>query len=225
MSETIGKIEKPPVEDYRSGKKILFVPLLFSSREMPSDYVEKCERYWEQVDAQVTNLETSLGPVIKVFHELVAESGESGLKTLEDLKINSYGLIKSRIQKGAKLEATEDNDVLTELMDWSRCLSLGLQNKKVFSAIYASYTEANKSRYEAISKKIAESLKENENCVVIMGENHRVQFPADARIFYIAPPALDEVKRWLRDYEAKTQEGQKAKESPAKDNAESPQAT
>jgi hypothetical protein len=205
MAEELGKIEKPAAENYRVGKKIFFVPLIFSGHETPAEYVEKCRRYWEQVETQIANLEAGLGPVNKIFHELVADSGETGLKALEQLKINSYELVSRRLQKGALLETTEDNDVLTELMDWSRCLSLGLQNQKVFSTVYAAYTEANKKRYEAISKKIADSLKDNENCIVILGENHRVQFPAGAQIFYVAPPALDEAKRWLRDYEAQAQ--------------------
>jgi hypothetical protein len=214
MGEELGKIEKPAAADYRNGKKIFFVPLIFSSQELSPEYVEKCVRYWEQVDSQITNLEISLGQVNKIFHELVVDAGEPGLKALEQLKINSFGLISGRMKKGAHLEATEDNDILTELMDWSRCLSIGLQNQKVFSTIYASYTEANKNRYEAISKKIADSLKDNETCIVIMGENHRVQFPNDAQLFYVAPPALDEVKRWLRDNEAKAQtEEQTAKDS------------
>jgi hypothetical protein len=220
MVEELGKIEKPAAEDYRSGKKIFFVPLVFSSQELPADYIEKCGRYWEQVDAQISNLEAGIGPARHIFHELVADSGDAGLKTLEQLKINSYQLISGRMQKGAILETTEDKDVLTELTDWSRCLSLGLQNQKVFSTIYASYTEANKKRYEAISKKISDSLKDNEACIVILGENHRVQFTPDARVFYIAPPILDEIKRWIRDYEEKCQSAQQTEQQPA----EEPQA-
>src|SRR5450759_5080600 len=176
MAQELGKIEKPVAEEYRAGKKIFFVPLIFSSHELPGEYTEKCGRYWEQADAQIANLEASLGPVKKIFHELVADNGETGLKSLEQLKIMSYKLVAGRMQKGASLELTEDNDILTELMDWSRCLSLGLRNQSVFSTVYASYTEANKKRYESISKKIADGIKENEVCIVILAENHRVQF-------------------------------------------------
>jgi hypothetical protein len=218
MAEELGKIEKPAAENYRAGKKIYFVPLIFSRQELPVEYIGKCNHYWEQVEAQIANLENSLGPVNKIFHELVADGGETGVKALQQLNINSYGLVSSRMQKGALLEITEDNEVLTELMDWSRCLSLGLQNQKVFSTIYASYTEANKKRYEAISRKIADSLKENEASIVILGENHRVQFPTDAQVFYVAPPVLDELKRWLREYEAKAP----TKEQTAEDSEESP---
>jgi guanylate kinase len=34
-----------------------------------------------------------------------------------------------------------------------------------------------------------------------MRENHQLQFPTDIQIIYVAPPALDEIKRWLREQE------------------------
>lgn len=199
----LGKIEKPAAEEFRAGKNIFFIPLIFNSHDLPGEYNDICKLYWKQVDEQISKLESSLSPVKKIFHELVTDGGEAGLDNLEKLKIMSHDLVSGKMQKGASLESTEDNESLTELMDWSRCLSLGLQNQKVFSTIYAAYTEANKKRYESISKLLADGIKEKESCIVIMGENHRAQFPSDAQVFYVAPPALDEVKRWLRDYEEK----------------------
>jgi len=37
--------------------------------------------------------------------------------------------------------------------------------------------------------------------LLIMQENHGVTIPPDVQLFYVAPPALDEIKRWLRDQE------------------------
>jgi len=93
-------------------------------------------------------------------------------------------------------------------MDWSRCLSLGLQSQEVFSKIYESYNEVHTRRNDFVSRKIQDTLQENESAMLIMAEGHHVQFPSDVKIFYIAPPALDEIKRWVRDYEAKTKSPQ-----------------
>jgi len=95
--------------------------------------------------------------------------------------------------------------LLTEFMDWSRCLSVGLQNQKVLTKVYEFYTEASKKRNEHIAKQIDETLKANEIGILLMGEGHQVQFPPDIQVFYVTPPALDEIKRWLRDQEAKSQ--------------------
>ena len=203
MAEEIGKIEKPLAEDFKAGRKLFFVPLIFPGKELSEEFQEKYNRYWNQVESQIANLETKLGQTSRIYHELIPEGGEEGTKALKQLNISSLQIVRSRIQNGATLEATEDEEILTELMDWSRCLSLGLQSQRVFSAIYGFYTEANKKRHEFISKKLNASLKENETGILIMAEGHHVQFPPDVKIFYIAPPALDEIKRWLRDHQAK----------------------
>jgi hypothetical protein len=208
MSEELGKIEKPSVEEFKGGRKLFFVPLILSGKELPLEFVVKTDNYWDEAESHISNLEAKLGPVNRVYHELVPESGEEGIKLLQELKVGSFNVVNSRFERGAKLEATEDNDILTELMDWSRCLSLGLQNQKVFSKIYEFYTEANSKRNESIAKKLNDTLKENENGLLIMAEGHHIQFPADMKVFYVSPPALDDIKRWLRDYEAKSKEAQ-----------------
>lgn len=201
MAEELGKIEKPLVEDFRGGRKLYFVPLIFSNSDLPQEFGEKYNRYWDQVESQITGLELKLGSVNRIYHELIPQSGDEAVNSLKQLKVSSLSLIQSRMSRGAMFESAEDQTILEELMDWSRCLSLGLQSQKVFSTVYGFYTEANKTRSEIIAKKINESLKENESGILIMGEGHHVQFPSDIRIFYISPPSLDELKRWMRDFE------------------------
>jgi hypothetical protein len=87
-------------------------------------------------------------------------------------------------------------------MDWSRCLAIGLQSQKVFTTAYQSYTELSKKRNEHIARRIDETLKADEIGILFMREGHEVQFPEDIQVFYIAPPALDDIRRWLRDREA-----------------------
>ena len=204
MSEELGKIEKPPVGKFKRGRKLYFVPLIYCGRESPAEYLEKFNKYWNQVENQMSELELKLGKVEKIYHELIPAGGKDGIKVIKGLNDKSYQTIKNRLDKGARLEATEDSELLTEFMDWSRCLALGLQNRKVFIKIYESYTEASKKRNEHIARQIDETLKADETGVLFMREGHQVQFPSDIQVFYVAPPALDEIKRWLRDREAKS---------------------
>ena len=224
MPEELGKIEKPAAEDYKAGRKLFFVPLIFSTQDLPQEFTEKYEKYWEQVDAQIASLEEKLGPVNRIFHELIPQSGEEGIKALKHIKVNSLQIVQSRIERGAVLEAAENEETLTELMDWSRCLSLGLQSQKVYTSIYGFYAEASKKRNESISQKIDHTLKENESAIIIMGEGHHVQFPPDIRVFYVAPPALDELKRWLRDYEIKVKEQPVEESSKQDENPPKPES-
>ena len=214
MSQELGKIEKPAVEEYKAARKLFFVPLIFTPRDIQGELFEKVFRYWDQVESQLTSLELKLGIARKVYHELVPVGGEEGSKIIEELNSTSYGIIKARLDKGAELEPLEDADLLTESMDWTRCLAVGLQNQKVFDKVYNLYIESQKKRNEHIAKIINDTLKESEVGILLMREGHQVQFPADIEVFYVAPPGLDEIKRWLRtkDIEAEKEAG----ESPEK---------
>jgi hypothetical protein len=199
MAEELGKIEKPAVTEYKKGRKLFFVPLIYGSKESPADYLEKLDKYWKQAEDHISDLELKLGIATRIYHELIPASGEEGLKVLKDLNEKSYQVVQVKVQKGVQLEATEDAELLTEFMDWSRCLAIGLQNQKVLAKVYESYTEAGKKRNEFIAKHIDETLKAEEIGMMFMREGHQVQFPSEIEVFYVAPPALDEINRWLRD--------------------------
>jgi len=207
MSQELGKVGKPSVEYFGPGRKLYFVPLILSPKEPEADLLEMIGRYWDQVEAHVSNLEAKLGTVRKVYHELVPVGGEDGAKAIEELDKWSYQIAKARLDKGAELEPMEDVELLTEFMDWSRCLAIGLQNQEVFAKVYESYIEAQRKRNEHLAKRINETLGDGEAGVLLMREGHHVQFPSDMQVFYVAPPGLDEIKRWLREREAETQSG------------------
>jgi hypothetical protein len=204
MAEELGKIEKPAVDSFKNGRKLFFVPLVFSNEELPVEYIDKYERYWEQVEKQVADLVGKLGEVNRVYHELIAESGEAGGKAIKELNEKSSKIIQVYLGKIAQLEALEEGDILMEYMDWNRCLLIGLQTPRVVSKVYEAYLEAGKKRNEIIARRIDETLKTNEIGLLFMRENHQVQFPPDIQVFYVAPPALDEIKRWLRERDAKS---------------------
>jgi hypothetical protein len=218
MSEELGKIEKPSAEEFKDKRKLYFVPLIYSEMEASAEYLEKFNRYWDQVEKQLSELELKLGFASKIYHELIPARAEDGIKTLKELNESSCRIVENSIGKGAQLEATEEMDLLTEFMDWGRCLAIGLQNQKTFSKVYESYIEAGKKRNEYIAKHIDETLKVGEVGILFMREGHQVQFPHDVRVFYVAPPALDEIKRWLRDRQVKPA---KADESAAAEKGDS----
>ena len=199
MAEELGKITKPPVEDFKKGRKLYFVPLLIGSDDTPEEYLEKLGKYWEQVKKQLDELESKLGSINVIYHELVPAAGEEGCNAVGDLCKDSHALIKAYMEKGARLDALEEVDILTEFMDWGRCLLIGLQNSAVANKVYESYMESGKKRNEFIAGKIDETLNDDEIGILFMRENHQVQFPSGIQVFYVAPPALDEIKRWLRE--------------------------
>ena len=198
MTEQVGKIEKLPAEHFKQGKKLYLVPLIYSSEDAPSEYKEKCSRYWQQVTEQLGNLE-KIGKVNRIYYESISQSGEDGMKVMERLNPSSYQIAKSKCDNGALLETIEREELLDEAMDWERCLLVGFVSEKVASKVSEFYVEAAKKRYEFMAKRISETLKDNEAGLLFIREGHRVQFPSDVEVFSVFPPALDEIHRWLRD--------------------------
>ena len=202
MSEQLSKIEKPAAEQYVAGRKLYFIPLIFSPTEPPTDLLEKINRYWNQVEEQVTNLEIKLGKVSKVYHELVPIGGEEGVKGIEELNKGGYRITKGRLDKGAEFQPIEEGELLAEFMDWNRCMAVGLHSQKAITVVYESYMQVHKKRNTHIAKQIDDTLKDGEAGILLMREGHQIQFPANIQVFYVAPPGLDEIKRWLRERES-----------------------
>ena len=202
----LGKVGKPSADNFKKGRKLYFIPLIYCGKESPDEYRVKYNSYWEQVVKQLSDLESKLGKIARIYHELTPSGGTEGCIAVKEQNEKSSVIVNAYTDKGALLEALEESDLLTELMDWNQCLATGLRNKKVISTVYDFYMEINKKRNEYLARRIDESLQSNEAGILLMREGHQVQFPADIQVFYIAPPALDDIKRWLRDREARTQE-------------------
>jgi hypothetical protein len=199
MPEQLGKIERLEVERFKQGKKLYLVPIVYSGEGAPDEYRERCSRYWQQVAEQLTNLASKIGKVNRVYHESVFQSGEDGMKTMERLNPSSHQIAKAECDNGATLEALEEKELLEEVMDWQRCLTLGFMSDKVASRVSQFYVEAARKRNEFMAKKLSETLKDGEAGLLFVREGHSVQFPTDIEVFSIFPPALDELHRWLRD--------------------------
>lgn len=205
MGKKLGKMKKPSAGEFKAGRKLFFVPLIFTPIKAEPDFLKLIDSYWQQAQAQLENLEEKLARVSRVYHELITSGGEEGSKAIEELSAGGHRIVKNSLDRGAELQLIEDGDLLREFMDWSRCLAVGLQNQKVFAEVYQSYLEVQKRRNDLIARRIDETLKDDEVGVMLMREGHQVQFPSDIQVFYVAPPGLDEIRRWLRDRETRSQ--------------------
>lgn len=205
MAEQLGKIEKPPAEHFKEGKKLYLVPLIYLNEDSPSEYKEKTSRYWQQVAEQLDNLETKIGKVNRIYHESISQSGDEGIKVMERLNPNSYQIAKTKCDSGAIFEAIEKKELTEEAMDWERCLLLGFVSERVASKVFQFYTETSKKRHEFMAKRISETLKDDEAGLLFIREGHRLQFSNDIEVFSVFPPALDEIHRWVRDQAGKEQ--------------------
>lgn len=208
MAKQLGKIAKPDAEHFTSKRKLYLVPLIFSGKEAPAEYVEKFNLYWEQVSQHVANLESKIGKVSHVYHESINLAGEDGLKMVEKLNPSCCQIARDKCQSGAVLEATEDKELDEESMDWERCLLMGFISQKAAKMVSEFYVEALRKRYEHIAQRIDETLQDNEVGILFIRAGHMVQFPRDIEVFSVAPPVLDEIHRWQRDRSSPDKRGE-----------------
>lgn len=200
MSEELGRVEKPEVSSFKQNRKIIQVPLIYSSKDAPPDYVGLFEKYWQQVGEMVAKLESRLGRVTVILHESITESGEDGYKIMQELSPQSHAICVAKSKNGGRLLTFEDPALLAEVMDWERCMMVGFLSENVARKVYDSFNESSKIRYRHISKTIGELLKDGDITLLFIREGHAVQFPLDADVFMVAPPVLDEIHRWARDH-------------------------
>ena len=199
MAQELGKIDKPEAASFKQGRKLFLVPLMYPAKDAPPDYTEKLDLYWKQAAEHVANLEAKVGAVNRVYHESISVGGEDGLTIIDKLNAKSCQIARQKCQDNAELEAVEDRELAAESMDWERCLLIGFMSDKVAMKVSEYYVEASKKRYEHIGRRIDDTLKAEEVAILFIREGHTVQFPTDIEVFSVAPPALDEIHRWLRD--------------------------
>lgn len=199
MAEELGKITKPPVDNFTETRKLIVVPLLFAGQGAPEDFMEIYNRCWNQIKEQIGKLETKLGAVSRIYHEMVFNGGDEGLQVLEQLNPDSHQLVRSHCDSGAQLEATDDAELAMENMDWERCLMVAM-GQKVREKVAHFHRESGSARYAHISQRIDDTLQPREQGLLVVREGHTTQFPKDVQVFNVSPPALDELNRWLRDY-------------------------
>jgi hypothetical protein len=202
MAQELGRIERPAAAQYQGKRKLLLVPLLYALPTEAEEGRAVLDRYWEQVQSQIAALELRLGQLRHIYHEGLAQGGPDGLKHLEMIDQRSYRLAQARSQSGTMLEVTEDPELLAEILDLQRFLTLPFASQKVARRIQEWFRESNRSRYEYIARQIDATLRENETGLLLINERHQVQFPSDIEVFYVSPPALDEFRRWLQEWVA-----------------------
>ena len=217
MTQEFGRVERPSTGSFRGKRKLFLVPRLYEPPASAEEGVAILQRYWDQMQSQIASLESGLGLAKHIYHESLTVGGEQGLSNLEMVDRRSHAFVQAKCRAGATLEATEDEEVLGETLDLQRCLMLPLNSNNVAMKLHDWFTDGIRRRYEHVSKQINDTLGEDEVGLLVINERHQVQFPEDVEVFFVAPPALDEFRRWLDGWIAQQQstgtEGAQANES------------
>ena len=200
MTQQLSQIPRPRASSYEGKKNLFLVPNYIAAPGLPQEAQELIEKYWSDVRDSIGNLERSLGTVSRVYHEMICAEGDEGLQHLDVLNPTACTLVRAMCQSTAAMRSLEDAELVAEHSDWQRILSMGPASQKVLQASIEGYQATLAGRYQSIADRIANDLAEDECAVLFIREDHHVQFPSDVQVFYVAPPSLDTLKRWLDEY-------------------------
>ena len=197
MTQELGRIERPSSEPFQEKRKLLLIPCLYQPPDSAEEGLAILDRYWSQVRSQISSLEMKLGQILHVYHENLLDSGDEGLQKLDVLDAEGSALVRVICSAGASIEVIEDEELLNETLDLQRCLMLPFMSQKVGTSLHEWFLDTLHKRYDHISSTIDQTLKEGEIGLLLISERHQVQFPSDIEVFFVAPPALDEFRRWM----------------------------
>ncbi len=201
MSDEIGKIEKPSSKDIIGKRKAFICVLLQAPPEASKDLHELIQKYWEALDANITNLESKAGIVKRIFVEGIPGKGEDVSISLKEASLGAWNVLQQRISSGAEFEEFENLEILQKVIDWSKCLNVGLSNRNVAEKISEELKKESEARIDFISKSIDGNLKDGESCIIFTG-NQEIDLPDDVEKFIISPPELDTVAQWVKNAQA-----------------------
>ncbi len=223
MSQELGRLERPAAQQYAGKRKLLLLPLIHAPGVEEPAAEELLDRFWDQTRQQISSLESGLGRLRHIFHETLTEGGESGLKQLEMSNSRSHRFVQEKYQAGASLIAIEEADLLMETLDLRRFLMMPLASQRVAQRIQEWFAESNRERYKHIAEQIDANIGEDQVGLLLISEGHQVQFPSDLEVFYVAPPALDEFRRWFRGWLAEQRQGMSLGATPEEGSEEEPE--
>lgn len=217
MSDEIGKIQKPSSKNIIGKRKAFICVLLQAPPEASKELHDLIQKYWEAVDSNITNLEEKAGIVKRIFIEGIPGKGEDVSISLKEASLGAWNILQDRVSSGAQFEEFENLEILQKVIDWSKCLNVGLSNRSVAEKISEELKKESESRINYINKSIDENLKDGESCMIFSG-NQEIELPEGVEKFIISPPELDMVAQWVKSAQA-TMEAQMKEQFEAQQKA------
>jgi|TARA_B100002003_G_scaffold211572_1_gene208063 hypothetical protein len=178
-------------------RKIYFVTMVQPSVGAPEGFEERYDAYWNAVDQQVSLLETKSERVARIFVEGVLGEGDEAMLLVQQSNPGAYKVLRERVSTGTVFEMFEDTDLFGKVVDWGRCLHIGLINGEVADEIQTKYDEASEKRRTHFQKRLEEGILESESALVF-GDDQNIKLPEGTEKFLISPPERDELERWVQ---------------------------
>jgi len=169
LNEEIGKIQKPKADKVIGKKKAFICVLLQAPQEASKELHDLIFKYWEAVDKNISTLEEKTGIVKKIFVEGIPGKGEDVAMNLKEASLGAWNVIEERRKTGAEISELENLENLQKVIDWSKCLNVGLTNRSVAEKISEELKKASEERFKFIEKSLNDNLLEGESAIIFTG--------------------------------------------------------
>lgn len=196
-AEKLRPVGKAAAGDILMARKVYIVTMVQPSAGAPDGFEERYNAYWNAVDQQVSQLEAKAGTVVRIFAEGVVGRGDDAMLMVQQSNPGAHRVVRQRVSAGAVFEEFEDTDLFGQVVDWGRCLHIGLINRAVADEIQGKYNEAAEKRTAHLQKRLEEGILESE-AALILGGDPTIKIPDGVERFLISPPELDELERWVK---------------------------
>lgn len=194
----LGKIEKPDAASFSGKRKLYCIPAFYPAEEAPDEYKALFENYWDEVGQHLDKLEAA-GMVKRVFCENIHLQADEALDMLSKINGRAFEIVRKKVEAGAFIVPVEKSEILGPFLDWSNCLHV-VRTDEVFRKVLGFYTELAEQRIQHIIDTIDGNLSESEAGLLIIQDEDRVKLrlPEDIEIFLVAPPAYDNLTKWIK---------------------------
>ena len=195
--KVLGKVVRPAAGDVMLKRKAYIVSLVPPNQGVNNPkYGTLNSNYWKEVNAHLAQLEAKAGVVRKIFAEGIPGDGENARVSMSNAYPESKTVFEPRLKAGAVFARAEDEELLAEVIDWTRFMETPFASRKVADSASAFYTEATSKRKAAQINLLDQGIGEAEAALLFVGSTD-INLPNGVERYVVSPPSLDRLMKWL----------------------------
>jgi hypothetical protein len=166
-------------------RMLLLVPRMYTEKEfkdavsvLPDDFDLRTLEFWSYVEDK---LQAYVGKIQRVYRDEIADGGEEGLAALSAVQPLNYLIVKKLVDAGATFEETEDPMLIVESASWVETI----KNNPFDPVSLEMYQETIKERDGYVSKRIDETLGEDETGVLFIKPKREVNLKESVKVIKV----------------------------------------
>ena len=164
---------------------LLLVPRMYTEKELknvvpglPEDFGPRTLEFWSYVEGK---LQGFVGKAQRVYRDEVCQGGEEALAYLSSIQHENFLIVRKLVDNGAIFEATEDSVLVAESKSWVEMI----EQNPLDTVSLEMYQETIRERDSYVSRRINETLGDEETGVLFMKPSRRISFNEHVKIIKV----------------------------------------